>query len=88
MSAAFLDDDFTVTATTANRQVAVALDALLITDRSDTVPVADSLCTRRKREQGGTCRRDRDGKDISSSHLWPHICFPARNERKEDEAVP
>jgi hypothetical protein len=71
MPAAFLDDYVTITPTSPDRQIAVAIGALFATQGADTVFVADPLGARRQREQeGGTCHCNRNDQDMSCSHLW------------------
>jgi hypothetical protein len=70
--AALLDDHVAITgAAAANRDVTVmiALDALLVAERSNAVLVADALGARRNRDQRGACYGNRKDQRMGCSHL-------------------
>ena len=72
-AAALLDDYIAVTDAPAHRDVAVAVDAFFLAQRPDAVLPADPVCARWQRERGRTRYRDRDGENMSCSHLLASI---------------
>jgi hypothetical protein len=65
MPAPFLDDHLAITAASADRYVAIPLDATLVAHRADAVSVTDPLRARRQREQGRPCHEGRECKGMS-----------------------
>src|SRR5262249_10902545 len=75
-ASALLDDHVAITRASADRDVAVAVHAVLVAQRSDTVFPADSIGARRQRKRGRRRHRERDGKNMNWSHPRASICSP------------
>src|SRR5262249_31310484 len=86
-AAALLDCYTAVTDAPANRYVAVAVDALFVTQRPDAVFPADPVRARRQREHGRTRYRDRDSENMSCSHPLASIVV-ALGQRDMGQDVP
>jgi hypothetical protein len=86
--AALLDNHIAIAgAAAANRDIAVAiaLDALLVAERSNAVLVADALGARRNRDQRGACYGNRKDERMGCSHLRiPFLGFALRETRENE----
>jgi hypothetical protein len=89
--AALLDNHIAIAgAAAANRDIAVAiaLDALLVAERSDAVLVADALGARRQRDQGGACHGNCQNQSMGCSHLRSPSLISLKDKRQKKNGVP
>src|SRR5882724_3363860 len=84
---ALLDNHIAVTRTPADRDVAIAVHAVSVTQRSDAVFPAQPLSTRRQRKHGRPRHGDGDGNKMSCSHPLASIVLPSI-KRVADDGVP